>query len=71
MIPRDELCAMPAPEFAHFGVEQVAFVKRTVVDGAVIYEIRAADGTQLGVARSRDAAIAAIHQNGLDATSVQ
>jgi len=71
MNPRDELRALPAPEFAHLGVAQIAFVKRTVVNGEVIYEVRAADGAMLGTARSRDDAIAAIHQNGLEAASVQ
>jgi hypothetical protein len=71
MSPYDELRAMPAPEFAHFGVAQVAYVKRTVVNSEVIYEIHGADGTMLGVAKSRDDAIAAIHQNGLEATTVQ
>ena len=70
MSPSDNLHAMPAPEFAHLGVPHVAYIKGTLVNGEVIYEIRAADGTELGHARNRDAAVATLRQNGLEAVSV-
>ena len=61
---------MPAPEFAHLGMEHVAYVKRVVTNGEVSYAIHAADGTPMGTAGSRDAAIAAVRQHGFDAMSV-
>jgi hypothetical protein len=70
MSPRDDLHAMPAPEFAHFGVPHVAYIKGVIVNGEVVYEIRAADGTELGTARNRDAAVATLRHNGLEAMSV-
>jgi len=70
MSPGDDLHAMPAPEFAHFGVPHVAYVKRAIVNGEVVYAIHAADGTELGVARDHRTAVATLRQNGLEAMSV-
>lgn len=68
---RAETPAMSEADFATWGVPEVAFVKR-VVDpaGAIGWAIHAADGTQMGLAPSRDLAFAAIKQHELEPLSV-
>lgn len=57
-------------DFANWGLPQVAFVKRITVDNMVGWSIHAADGTQVGLAPSRDLAFAAIRQHDLEPVSV-
>jgi hypothetical protein len=71
MSPLDEIGALAGPEFAHLGVEYLAYVKRVVVNNEIIFAIHAADGTALGVARDRDTAMASVRQHGLEPVSVQ
>jgi hypothetical protein len=72
MSPLDEIGAMPGPEFAHLGVEYLAYVKRIVInDTEIVYAIHAADGTALGITRDRDTAMASVRQHGLEPVSVQ
>jgi hypothetical protein len=61
---------MSEADFAHWGVPQVAFVKRIIVDDVAGWSIHAADGTQMGLAPSRDLAFAAIKQHELEPVSV-
>lgn len=61
---------MSQSDFARWGVPQVAFVKRIVVDDVAGWSIHAADGTQMGLAPSRDLAFAAIKQHELEPVSV-
>jgi hypothetical protein len=70
MTPRDETSATAVLEFAHLGVPHIAYVKRVVIKGDVHYAIHAADGTEMGAARDRDAAVATLRQNGFEALSV-
>ena len=70
MNPLDKIGAMPAPEFAHLGVAQVAYVKRIVVNSEIIYAVHAADGAPMGVTRDRDTAMASVRQHGLEPVSV-
>jgi hypothetical protein len=59
-----------AQEFALLGVQGVAYVKSVVVNGANVFAIHAADGTQLALVPSRDLALATVRQNELEPLSV-
>jgi hypothetical protein len=61
---------MSAQELAMMGVQDLAYVKPVVVDGAARYAIHAADGTQMAVVPNRDMAFAVVRQNDLDPVSV-
>lgn len=61
---------MSEADFANWGLPEVAFVKRISVDDTVGWSIHAADGTQMGLAPSRDLAFAAIKQHELEPLSV-
>ncbi len=50
-------------QLAMLGVQQIAYVKPVVVNGAAAYAIHAADGTPMAIAAERDAAMAAIVQH--------
>jgi hypothetical protein len=62
--------AMSETDFANWGLPEVAFVKRVVIDDAEGWSIHAADGTQMGLASTRDLAFAAIKQHELEPMSV-
>jgi len=67
--------AIPPADFAALGVQQIAYIKPVRVDaetGVVSrsYAIHAADGTQVMVVGSRDAAWAAVIQNDMAPVSV-
>ncbi|MBI5164429.1 MAG: DUF1150 family protein [Magnetospirillum sp.] len=68
--PTASLAAMSAADFAGWGLPEVAFVKREVVNDEVIWVIHAADGSQLGLAPSRELAFAAVLQHDLEPYSV-
>jgi hypothetical protein len=57
-------------EFALLGVEDVAYVRRVTVNGAVAFAIHAADGTEMAVVPSRDIALATLHQHDLEVQTV-
>ena len=57
---------MSQSDFANWGLPQLAFIKRIMVDDAVGWSIHAADGTQVGLAPSRDLAFAAVRQHELE-----
>ncbi len=57
-------------DFVRWGVPEIAFVKRIEAEGAMTWSIHAADGTQMGLAPSRDLAFAAIRQHDLEPLSV-
>jgi hypothetical protein len=61
---------MSPQDLMALGLEQVAYVKPIVVDGAAAVAVHAADGTQMAVLASRDLAFAAIRQNNLEPASV-
>jgi hypothetical protein len=61
---------MSAQELAMMGVQDVAYVKPVVIDGASRYAIHAADGTQMAVVANRDVAFTMVRQNDLDPVSV-
>jgi hypothetical protein len=57
-------------DFAHLGVDEVAYVKRVVENGVVRYAIHAADGTQMGMMIDFATAAAALRQNDIEPLSV-
>lgn len=61
---------MSPQDLMALGLQQVAYVKPVVVDGADAVAVHAADGTQMAVLASRDLAFAAIRQNNLEPASV-
>lgn len=61
---------MSESDFASWGLPEVAFVKRVMVNDSEGWSIHAADGTHMGLAPSRDLAFAAIKQHELEPLSV-
>lgn len=58
-------------DFLTFGVEQMAYVRPTIIDEREVFAIHAADGMPLYIVESRSEAMAVIHRNDLDALTLQ
>ena len=67
----EKLRDMSDQDFALIGMQQLAYIKPTVVNGVTGFSIHAADGTQIGMAPSRDIAFAAVKQHELEPVSLQ
>jgi hypothetical protein len=61
---------MSSRELALFGMQDLAYVKPVVVDGASAFAVHAADGTQVTVLSNREVALATIRQHDLEPLSV-
>ena len=61
---------MSARELALFGMQDLAYIKAVMVDGAHGYAIHAADGTQIAMLTDRDVAFATVRQHDLEPLSV-
>ena len=62
---------MTAAALAHFGIEQVAYVKPiTLENGETAFAIHAADGQEMAVMADREVAFATVRQNDLEPVSV-
>jgi hypothetical protein len=59
-----------ARELALLGMQDLAYVKPTVVNGVVAFAVHAADGTQIAVLPNREVAWATLRQHDLEALSV-
>jgi hypothetical protein len=57
-------------EFAHLGVDDIAYVKPVIVNEKPAFAVHAADGTPMGVMEDRDTAFAALRQHDLEPMSV-
>lgn len=57
-------------DFALLGVQRIAYIKPAEVDGLSVFEIHAADGTQMAVVADREVAFAAVRQHDLEPLSV-
>jgi len=57
-------------EFAVLGLQDVAYVKRVIVNEAPAFAVCAADGTQIAVVGSYEVALATIRQHDLEPLSV-
>ena len=61
---------MSARELALFGMQDMAYIKRVVVDQTPGYAVHAADGTQIAVLPDREVAFATVRQHDLEPLSV-
>jgi hypothetical protein len=61
---------MSARELAHFGMQDIAYVKPVRVNDVVAYAVHAADGTQIAVLPDWDIAFATVRQHDLEPLSV-
>ncbi len=61
---------MSERELGMLGMADIAYVKPVVVDGAEIFAVHAADGTQVALVAERNLAFAVVRQNGLEPVSV-
>jgi hypothetical protein len=61
---------MSHQDFALWGLQDVAYVKRVDIEDSISWAIHSADGTQIGSAGERDLAFAAIRQNDLEPLSL-
>jgi hypothetical protein len=57
-------------DLAALGLQGVAYMKPVVIDEAAAYAVFAADGTQIGALPTREAALAAMRENGLEPVSL-
>ena len=57
-------------DLAALGVQDIAYVKATQLDGREVFAIHAADGTQLAVMPSLETALAAVKQNDMEPVSL-
>ncbi|HEX3065206.1 MAG TPA: DUF1150 family protein [Dongiaceae bacterium] len=57
-------------DFAVFGMQSLAYLRKITVDGTPGFGIFAADGTQLAFAPSRALAVAAVREHDLEPVSV-
>lgn len=57
-------------ELSLLGMEDVAYIKHVVVDGASGYAVHAADGTQIALLPDREVAFATVRQHDLEPVSV-
>ncbi|PKU23421.1 DUF1150 family protein [Telmatospirillum siberiense] len=62
--------AMSVQDLALWGIQDVAYVKRVVVNDQVCWSIHSADGSNIGMAPGRDLAFAAVSQHDLEPVSV-
>jgi hypothetical protein len=53
-----------------FGLNDLAYLKPTVVDGQPVFAIYAADGSQLALAQTREVGLAAMLQHDLEPVSL-
>ena len=58
-------------DFLSFGMRDVAYIRPVKIEDATAYAIHAADGTPLSVMETMDNALSAVHQNDLEAVTVQ
>ena len=56
---------MNAESFAHWGLNEVAYIKQTELNGVLVYAVHAANGDQLATAPARNVAAALVLQNEL------
>ena len=54
-----------AEQLAQLGMQQIAYVKPVVVNGAACFAIHAADGTPMAIAGGLDVAVAAIMHHAM------
>lgn len=72
--PTETITHTPVPmsesDFANWGMPEVAFIKRVMLDEGESWAIHAANGAPMGLAPSREIAFAAVRQHELEPVSV-
>ena len=66
----EQLRRISLAELAALGLQGVAYLKPMVIDEATAYAVYAADGTQIGVLPTQEAALSAMRENGLEPVSL-
>jgi hypothetical protein len=66
----DKLRQISPQEFALLGMQDLAYVKRVVVDDEPVFAIFAADGTQVALMPDRNVAFATVRQHEMQPVSV-
>lgn len=66
----ERLRQLSPADLAALGVAGVAYVKAVAADDAVGYAVHAADGRQIGMLPTREAALAAMREHGLEPVSL-
>ena len=61
---------MSPKDLALLGMQDLAYIKAVVIDGATGYAVHAADGTEIAVLADRDVAFATVRQHDLEPLSV-
>jgi hypothetical protein len=70
MTTTDWMRHLSAHELALLGMQDLAYIKRVVIDRASGYAVHAADGTQIAVIAEREVAFATVRQHDLEPVSV-
>lgn len=65
-----KLRQISAQEFALLGMQDLAYIRRVIVNDEAGFAIHAADGTEVAVLPSRDLAFATVRQHDLEPVSV-
>ena len=65
-----KLRQISAQEFALLGMQDMAYIRRVVVNDEAGIAIHAADGTEVAILPSRDLACATVRQHDLEPVSV-
>jgi hypothetical protein len=66
----EQLRRISLAELAALGLQGVAYMKPVVIDETPAFAVFAADGTQIGALPTREAALAAMRENGLEPVSL-
>ncbi|HZB91229.1 MAG TPA: DUF1150 family protein [Stellaceae bacterium] len=66
----EKLRQITPKEFALLGMQDIAYIRRVLVEGGIGFAIHAADGTQVAVLPDRATAFATVRQHDLEPLSV-
>lgn len=66
----ESLRHLSASELGLLGMEDVAYVKRVVIDDTEAFAVHAANGSQIAVIANRDLAFAVVRQHDMEPVSV-
>ncbi len=66
----ERIKSITAGELALLGMQDLAYVKRVVIDGVAGYAVHAADGTQIAMLPNREVAFATVRRNDMEPVSV-
>jgi hypothetical protein len=66
----EKLKHISSKEFTYWGLQDVAYIRRVIVNDQPAYSVHAADGTPMAVMPNLEVAQAAVRQHDLEALSV-